>query len=117
MKRQNKREQLTRVNTCYYYRQQDIIIIIARTIYYYNQNNFVCHPEQKKVSEQMRITVRKRSYYSRTILCVISNKNKCSVRTSCYYSPNKILIARTTYYSSENDKNINKRKNIKKERI
>jgi hypothetical protein len=41
-----------------------------------------------------------------TILCVISNKNKYSVRTrvgsSCYYSPNKILIARTTYYSNEN---------------
>jgi hypothetical protein len=75
MKCQNKQEQLTRVNTCYYYRQQDVIII-ARTTYYCNKNKFVCHPEQKKVSEQMRTTVRKKSYYSQTILCVISNKNK-----------------------------------------
>jgi hypothetical protein len=36
------------------------------------------------------------------------------IRTSCYYSPNKILIARTTYYSSENNKNINKRKILKR---
>jgi hypothetical protein len=39
-----------------------------------------------------------------TLLCVISNKNKCSVRTNhnkgqnkYYYNPNMILIARTTY--------------------
>jgi hypothetical protein len=48
------------------------------------------------------------------------------VRTSCYYSPNKILIAGITYYYSENkftshleQKNINgeylKGKNIKME--
>jgi hypothetical protein len=51
----------------------------------------------------------------------MSNKNECSVKTNqnkgqnkCYYSPNKILIARTTYYSSENNKNINERKILKR---
>jgi hypothetical protein len=70
----------------------------VRTKSYYGRKNFVCHLEQKHMySEQIRIRV--------TI--------------SCYYSLNKILIARTTYYSSEKNlhlisktKNINGGKNI-----
>jgi hypothetical protein len=52
---------------------------------------------------------------------VVSEQIITTIRTSCYYSPNKILIARTTYYSSENklhlisnNKKINGEKNIKK---
>jgi hypothetical protein len=47
-----------------------------------SRNNFVCHLEQKQnvVLEQIRTRV----------------------RASCYYNPNKIIVARTTYYSSDN---------------
>jgi hypothetical protein len=36
------------------------------------------------------------------------------VGTGCYYSPNKTRIARTTYYSSENNKHINEGKILKR---
>jgi hypothetical protein len=44
----------------------------------------------------------------------VAEQMRIRVRTSCYYSPNKILIARTNYYSNENNKNINEGKNIKR---
>jgi hypothetical protein len=44
-------------------------------------------------------------------LCVISTK---TCQNKCYYSPNKILIAGITYYSSENNKNINETKILKR---
>jgi hypothetical protein len=47
----------------------------ARTIYYYSQNKFVCHLEQKKVSEQMRTTVRTKTYYNRNnFVCHLEQK-------------------------------------------
>jgi hypothetical protein len=53
----------------------------ARIKSYYSQHNFVCHFEKTNVVlEQIRTRI----------------------RTSCYYSPNKILIARITYYYREN---------------
>jgi hypothetical protein len=39
------------------------------------------------------------------------------IRTSCYYSPNKILIATTNYYFSKNNKNINEGKILKGKNI
>jgi hypothetical protein len=44
----------------------------------------------------------------------VAEQMRIRVRTSCYYSPNKILIARINYYSNENNKNINEGKNIKR---
>jgi hypothetical protein len=50
------------------------VITIAKTTYYYNPNKFVCHLE-KKVSEQMRKTVRTESYYSRNnFVCHLEQK-------------------------------------------
>jgi hypothetical protein len=45
---------------------------------------------------------------------VVAEQIRIRVRTSCYYSPNKILVTRTTYCCSENNKNINEGKNIKR---
>jgi hypothetical protein len=58
---------------------------------------------------------------SQTKTNVVLEQIRTRVRTSCYYNPNKILIAETTYYYRENNlhlipnnKNINRRKIIKK---
>jgi hypothetical protein len=128
MKCENKQKQLSNKFICHPEQQmwcenkseqgQTHVIIIGRTRYYYSQNKFVCHIEQKKVSEQIRTIVRTKSYYSRNNFMCHLGQIGTKVGTSCYYSPNKILIARTTYYSSEKNLHlIPNNKNIKNERI
>jgi hypothetical protein len=53
----------------------------ARTIYYYSRNKFVWHLEKKcrNKSEQL---LKQNPIIVGTILCVILNKNKCSVKTN-----------------------------------
>jgi hypothetical protein len=46
----------------------------------------------KKVSEQMRTIVRTQSDLVGTILFVISNKNKCSIRINQNKGRNKLLL-------------------------
>jgi hypothetical protein len=91
------------------------------------QNKFICHPEQqmwcqsmgqidviiidrtslyvisnKKCQNKWEQLLEPNSIIVGTILCVISNKNKCIVRTNQNKGSNKILIAITTYYSNDN---------------
>jgi hypothetical protein len=68
------------------------VIIIDRIRYYYSQNKFVCHLEQKKVSEQMRTLLEQNSIIVETILYVISNKNRCIIRTNQNKGRNKLLL-------------------------
>jgi hypothetical protein len=84
-----------RVRTCYYYRQNKILlkperfIIIDRTSLYVISN-------KKKVSEQMRTTVRTKSYYSlNNFVChleqktnIVSEQIRTRIRTN-------VIIART----------------------
>jgi hypothetical protein len=68
----------------------------ARTIYYYGQNNILLKPEQfiiiartslydiskKKCRNKSEQLLKQNPIIVGTILCVISNKNKCSVKTN-----------------------------------
>jgi hypothetical protein len=48
--------------------------------------------KQKKVSEQIRITLRTKSYYSRNTFVCHLEKNKYSVRTNQNKGKNKLLL-------------------------
>jgi hypothetical protein len=53
--------------------------------------------EQKFEKKEYKNGNRKNKVESKKIN-VVSKQIRTRVRTSCYYSPNKIIIARTTYY-------------------
>jgi hypothetical protein len=76
---------------------------IVRTKSYYSRNNFVCHLEQKQMYWQNK------SEQGSVQVIII-------VRTRYLYPGQLIILVRTNLHLS-NNKNINRGKNIKNERI
>jgi hypothetical protein len=57
----------------------------------HSQNKVVCHLE-KKFQNKLEQLLEQNPIIVGTILCVISNKNKCSVRTNQNKGQNKLLL-------------------------